>query len=163
MGRQDQPTRAAMTPDEVGMLQRLVAGYWPSPAPSDDELAVWERALAPCDFETAVGVVDQISATGQHWRPTAGEFVAAYRLAASRLPRAAIDRSAPELTETTERLEEGETWPERIRRKLGASRGPLSHSFGSLVEGLQIDPHHPFPEHIHEKAMARAREINERS
>lgn len=68
-----------MIREELPIIERLLIGYWPNPAPSDDELAVWERSLFPCDFDTACEVIEAIAATGKQYRPNPGEFIAAYR------------------------------------------------------------------------------------
>ena len=113
-----------MTGDETEVALRLLTGHWPRPALTEAETAVWVRTLSARRLDLSVTVIDRIAATGATWRPTDGEFVAAYRQAVSRLPRVPVDRTAPELDVTTERKSPAE-WLAEARSHLmrGATHG----------------------------------------
>ena len=132
-----------MNSDEIGMIERLVNGYWPNPVPSDDELAVWEKSLAPFDFEITCEVLELMSDTGTHFRPTAGEFVHEYRA------RSARPKAFP-LANDVAQIDTGHAgcghsfnavacpesvayWMNKIRGQLAEARGPLAGAMSEAV------------------------------
>lgn len=129
-----------MDTEEVDMLIRFVAGSWPTPDLSDDEIKVWMKALLPLDFEGAAETLDLISKSGERFRPTAGQLVAEYRRRAS-VPKSHV----PELEPYAGRAECGHSlnqvacretvdyWVGVIRKQLAESKGPMVKSFAKAA------------------------------
>ena len=106
-----------MTNNESDQILRLLAGHWPNPQISEDEVRVWKLTLLPLNAKTAREVLDRHSAQGSPFRPTDGMFVRDYRQAIGREPR--VYTNAPELEETTERI----TREEMFARSRATLRG----------------------------------------
>ena len=88
-----------MTTDQVRAVLATMAGYWPTPAMTEEEVIAYTVELTGPARITAVEAGRVIKAeSGRQWRPRAGEFVGLvqhYRRAdALRNPRPAIGRGA---------------------------------------------------------------------
>lgn len=146
-----------MRPIEVSQVIRLVSGYWPHPSMTDDEIRVWTMKLSDCDSKLAVKIIESFATSGRDFRPTAGQFVSEYT---ARVPRSSgrVPETAGALPANTEHKSTDE-WRETIQRQLEGARGPMRDRLGSITQGLEIDPLHPFPESVHERGMAYARRL----
>ena len=139
-----------MTGDETEVALRLLTGHWPRPALTEAETAVWMRTLSARRLDLSVTVIDRIAATGATWRPTDGEFLAAYRQALGRETKPPVDRSAPALAPGIDDFEgmgpppdcghaggalacreTTEYWLARCRAQIAAAGGPLFRGAGA--------------------------------
>jgi hypothetical protein len=113
-----------MTPDQIQTCITLVKGYWPAPEMFEEELVVWSAHLFECaDPDLAQRIVTELAETCEY-RPNAARFGALYRARAPRALAYRVVATAPELTETAERLTT-EEWKRRCREQLANSAGPL--------------------------------------
>lgn len=153
-----------MNTDDVTDVLRLLAGHWPNPELGEDEIRVWTRTLANLNMQGVIQTIDLLSQSGRTWRPSDGEFLAEYRRQQSRVPQATVDRGeVPELPVSTDR-KTPEQWMAEIKSKVKKAKprsGQISVFFASITQGLQLDPAHPFPESVHQRGMAQARQMSQ--
>jgi hypothetical protein len=113
-----------MQENEIEFVLRLLSGYWPSPALSQDEIDVWMRQLAQCeDVQLATQIIDGLARTGRDFRPNAGQFAAEYTARRPRFPR--VGSEAVAALEVTTEDKTPEEWMADAREKLRVSDGPL--------------------------------------
>lgn len=68
-----------MNVDEAQIIGRLISAHWERPHMTSDTVKVWISRLVEFDFEQSQDVLDSIAESGTPYRPSPGEFVAAYR------------------------------------------------------------------------------------
>lgn len=129
---------------EIDPILVRLAGYWPTPALTPEEVAAWTETLNGPSKLTAEEVTTLLkteAATGREWRPRAGEMIALVQgLRRQRIlekPLAERDLSDPapgELEESTEHHTPDE-WAAIIKEQLREQTGPMMDALDDVFGG----------------------------
>lgn len=128
-----------MTPDERKEALRLLTGWWPSPAVSDEEALVLGRALAGHEAADVIKAIDKLGDQGRTFRPHPSEVVAAVRqIRDNRLSREAFaSASVLGLPVAREVPPNPGPYIAQCRRILATCHGPLA---ASLARTMDVGP-----------------------